>query len=76
MQEALSTATAAGLASMRAKLPTLARVMNGWQLNTDTMGAYGNFYMKRAIVAMVGLEQTSLRCDLSDQHQRFRRQAT
>ena len=55
VQQALSTAAAAGLASMRAKLPTLARVSNGWQLNTDTMGAYGNFYMKRAIVAMIGL---------------------
>ena len=55
VQEALSTAAAAGLASMRAKLPTLARVVNGWQMNTDSMGVYGNFYMKRAIVAMVGL---------------------
>ena len=40
---------------MRAKLPTLARVVDGWQLNTDTMGVYGDYYLKRAIVAMVGL---------------------
>lgn len=40
---------------MEWKIPTLARVANQWSMNTDTMGVYGNYYLKRAIVAQVGL---------------------
>ena len=40
---------------MEWKLPTLARVANYWSMNTDTMGVYGNYYLKRAIITQQGL---------------------
>jgi hypothetical protein len=40
---------------MKWKLPSLARVANGWSMNTDTMGVYGNYYLKRAIITQFGL---------------------
>lgn len=51
----VDAAPAAALALLHATLPRLARVTNGWQMNTDSMGVYGDFYVKRAIVSMVGL---------------------
>jgi len=55
VKRALNRAAPEALSAMQAKIPTLARVVNGWQMNTDTMGVYGNYYLKRAIVAMIGL---------------------
>ncbi len=55
VQEALERAMPAALQIMRDKVATLSRLVNGWQLSTDTMGVYGNFYLKRAIIAMIGL---------------------
>jgi hypothetical protein len=54
-QKALAGAPEAGQQLMLWKLKTLARVVNGWSLNTDTVGVYGNYYLKRAILAQQGL---------------------
>ena len=55
VQQALERAATDGLKGMYAKIPTVGRVTNGWSMNTDTMGVYGNYYLKRAIIAMLGL---------------------
>jgi len=52
---ALEGVPAEALMLMRATFPRLTRNVNGWQMNTDSVGVYGNFYLKRAIVCMVGL---------------------
>jgi hypothetical protein len=55
VRNALANAPEEGRQLMAWKLPTMARVVNGWSMNTDTMGVYGNYYLKRAIVAQAGL---------------------
>jgi hypothetical protein len=55
VQKALESAPQAGQKLMLWKLPTLARVVNGWSMNTDTVGVYGNYYLKRAILSQQGL---------------------
>jgi hypothetical protein len=55
IKAALETAPADGLKLMAWKVASLARVANGWSMNTDTMGVYGNYYLKRAIIAQLGL---------------------
>ena len=55
IRNALASVPEDGQRLMAWKIPTLARVANGWSMNTDTMGVYGNYYLKRAIVAQFGL---------------------
>jgi hypothetical protein len=55
IQKAIEAAPAAAQKLMAWKMPTLARVVNGWSMNTDTMGVYGNYYLKRAMIAQAGL---------------------
>jgi hypothetical protein len=55
VRTALESAPGAARKLMEWKVATLARVANHWSMNTDTMGVYGNYYLKRAIVSQLGL---------------------
>jgi hypothetical protein len=55
VQKAFATVPQDARALMAWKVKSLARVVNGWSMNTDTMGVYGNYYVKRAIIAQQGL---------------------
>jgi hypothetical protein len=55
LQQAIDGAPKEAQELMSWKVATMARVANGWSMNTDTMGVYGNYYLKRAIVSQVGL---------------------
>jgi hypothetical protein len=51
----LATAPRDAQKLMAWKVSSLARLANGWSMNTDTMGVYGNYYLKRAIISQIGL---------------------
>jgi hypothetical protein len=55
VRQALLDAPKAAQALIKQTTPTIAKVANGWQMLTDTMGVYGNSYLKRAVVAVIGL---------------------
>jgi hypothetical protein len=55
VKKALESAPEAAQRRMAWKVSTVARVANYWSMNSDTMGVYGNYYLKRAIVAQLGL---------------------
>ncbi len=55
IKKGLDGAPAGARQLMEWKIPTLARVANHWSMNTDTMGVYGNYYLKRAIITQFGL---------------------
>jgi hypothetical protein len=50
--QALDDVPAKAWEKVRAKGPSFGRIVNGWQMNTETMGVYGNHYLKRAWCAM------------------------
>jgi hypothetical protein len=55
VQHALAGVPAEALKKMRTKVPTIGRLVNGWSMMTNTMGVYGNSYLTRACIAMIGL---------------------
>lgn len=55
VQAAIEAAPQAAQTALMAQLPTMASVINGWQMNVNAMGVYGNFYAKRAVVSTIGL---------------------
>jgi hypothetical protein len=52
---ALSSAAQDALKLMTARVKTVGSPLNGWIILNETMGVYGNSYLKRAVVAMIGL---------------------
>jgi hypothetical protein len=55
VRKAVGAALAEAQQLMQWKVASVARVANYWSMNTDTMGVYGNYYLKRAIVTQLGL---------------------
>ncbi len=55
LRKAVEAAPAEAQRLMAWKVPTITRVANNWLISTDTIGVYGNFYLKRAIVSQLGL---------------------
>jgi len=55
VKKAIEQAPKAAQELMAWKLPKLAEVVDYWSMNTDTMGVYGNYYLKRSIITQQGL---------------------
>ncbi|MDQ1622014.1 MAG: hypothetical protein QOH19_432 [Actinomycetota bacterium] len=60
LRAALEAAPGEAQELMNWQLPTLARVMKGWSMNTDTMGVYGNYYLRHAIARHAVVAQQRL----------------
>lgn len=55
VKSAVEKGTVDALRTMQQKTSILGRLANGWVVNTDSIGVYGNSYLKRAMIAMIGL---------------------
>lgn len=55
VRKALERVPSEGVKIIRDKFKILGHVTNGWSMKTDTMGVWGNYYLKRATIAMTGL---------------------
>jgi hypothetical protein len=54
-REAIAAAPGRAKAAILAKLAVKANSVNGWQVNTENIGVFGNSYLQRAAIAMAGL---------------------
>jgi hypothetical protein len=54
-RKALEQAVPQAQQAIRGAVPTFGTTVNGWHVNTNVMGAYGVWYLKRAAVAFAGL---------------------
>jgi len=55
IQKVVTDGAKVGQSMISQYAPKIAEEINGWQMNTRTMGIYGNSYLKRAVIAMIGL---------------------
>lgn len=53
--DALNAGIRDELARLTALIPAVGKRVNGWEMILDTVGVYGNFYAKRAVIAIAGL---------------------
>jgi len=55
VRKALDNAARNGYREMRRYIPFLGQDVNGWQMTTKSIGVYGNDYLQRATINMIGL---------------------
>lgn len=55
IKEAIDQGASNALKFMVGQLQNLGRETNGWRMMTDSVGVYGNFYLRRAIISLGGL---------------------
>jgi hypothetical protein len=55
VQKAMNQAVTDALKIIKGSIGRLTPIVNGWVCDTGIMGVYGNFYLKRASVALAGL---------------------
>ncbi|NOH95574.1 DUF1254 domain-containing protein [Vibrio sp. 99-70-13A1] len=51
----LEQGAAQGMQNIKSFIPKIATSKNGWLIPTDNMGVYGNHYIQRASIALIGL---------------------
>ena len=55
VKQALAHAAKTGYSEMKKYIPRLGYNANGWQISTKSMGVYGNDYLQRATINLIGL---------------------